>query len=57
MEYKVSCYNGGPIFGFDWMLIRPDEVIVSIEARSESEAIFEAKLLVKRDYYKIVEMR
>ena len=54
MKYKISCYNGGPILGWDWVFIKPDEIIANVEARSEKEAIFEAKQSVKRDYYKVI---
>jgi hypothetical protein len=56
MKYKVSCYNGGPLFGFDWVFIKPDEVIVEIEANSEYEAKIEAAKKVTRDFYKVVEV-
>jgi hypothetical protein len=54
MKYKVSCYNGGPLFGLDWVFIKPDEVIVEIEANSEYEAKIEAAKKVTRDFYKVV---
>ena len=54
MKYRISCYNGGPIFGFDWVFIKPDEVIVEVETDSESKAILEARSKVIRDYYKVV---
>lgn len=54
MKYKVSCYNGGPIFGFDWVFIKPDEVIVEVETYDEAKAIATAKWRIKRDYYKVV---
>ena len=57
MKYRVSCYNGGPLFGLDWVFIKPDEVIVEIEANSEYEARLEAAKKVIRDFYKVVEVK
>ena len=54
MRYKVSCYNGGPILGLDWVFIKPDEIIVNAEAKSEAEAIQIAREAVTRDYYKVI---
>lgn len=54
MKYKVSCYNGGPFLGLDWVFIKPDEAVVDVEANSESQAISEAKKQVTRDYYKVI---
>jgi len=54
MRYKVSCYNGDPIFGMDWVFIKPDEVIVEIEAENERDALGEAMKKVDRDYYKVI---
>jgi len=56
MKYKVSCYNGGPLLGLDWVFIKPDEVIIEVEAYKEDEAISKAKTRVKRDFYKVVEI-
>ena len=54
MKYKVSCYNGGPLFGLDWVFIKPDEVIAEVETNSEAEAIVEARKRTVRDYYKVI---
>lgn len=54
MKYKVSCYNGGPLLGRDWVFIKPDEVIAEVQTNSEAEAIVEARKRVVRDYYKII---
>ncbi len=54
MKYKVSCYNGGPLFGLDWVFVKPDEVIVNVEAKTDKEAIKLAKELIERDYYKVI---
>jgi hypothetical protein len=48
MKYKVSCYKGVPFFKIDWVFIKPDDVIVDVEANSEAEAIVEAKKSSKR---------
>ena len=56
MKYKVSCYNGGPIFGWDWVFIKPDETIVEVEGEDENRAIIMARGKVTRDYYKIIEV-
>ena len=54
MKYKISCYNGGPLLGLDWVFIKPDEVIVEIEAETEHQAILAARSKVIRDYYKVI---
>lgn len=54
MKYKISCYNGGPLLGLDWVFIKPDEVIVDVEAGNEDQAISEASKKVTRDYYKVI---
>ena len=54
MKYKVSCYNGGPFLKMDWVFIKPDDVIVDVEAHSEAEALVEARKRVVRDYYKVI---
>ena len=54
MKYQVSCYNGGPIFGFDWVLIKPDEAVVEVEAESEADAISGVRSKIVRDYYKVI---
>ncbi|VVB60170.1 Uncharacterised protein [uncultured archaeon] len=54
MKYKVSCYNGGPFFKFDWVFVKPDDVIVDVEANSEAEALVEARKRVVRNYYKVI---
>jgi hypothetical protein len=54
MIYKISCYNGGPLFGLDWVFIKPDEVIIEVEAYKEDEAINMARTRIKRDFYKVV---
>ena len=56
MKYKVSCYNGGAIFGLDLVFIKPDDVVVVVDARTEQQAIFEAKQVVSRDFYKVIEI-
>jgi hypothetical protein len=54
MRYRVSCYNGGPLLGLDWVFIKPDEAIIEVDANNENEAINNAKLKVDRDYYKVI---
>ena len=54
MKYKVSCYNGGPFLKMDWVFIKPDDVIVEVEANSEAEALAEARKRITRDFYKVI---
>ena len=54
MKYKVSCYNGGPLFGLDLVFIKPDEVIIEVDAYNEDEALNMAITRIKRDFYKVV---
>ena len=54
MKYKISCYNGGPLLGIDWVFIKPDEVIVEVEASNEPEAKCKATSRVMRDFYKVI---
>ncbi len=54
MKYKVSCYNGGPLFKMDWVFIKPDDVIVDVETNSEAEALVEARKRVVRDHFKVI---
>jgi hypothetical protein len=56
MKYKISCYNGGPLLRMDWVFIKPDDVIVDIEANNEAEAIIEARKRVVRDYHKVIKV-
>ena len=56
MKYKISCYNGGPLLGMDWVFVKPDETIIVVDADDEEKAIMRAKWRVKRDYYKVVEI-
>jgi hypothetical protein len=53
-KYRVSCYNGGPLLKADWVFIKPDEVVVEVDAETEAEAIGKARAKVVRDYYKVV---
>lgn len=53
-KYRVSCYNGGPFLKADWVFIKPDEVIVDVEAETEAEAIAKARAKVVRDFYKVI---
>ncbi len=53
-KYRVSCYNGGPLLKADWVFLKPDEVVVDVDAETEAEAISKARMKVVRDYYKVI---
>ena len=38
----------------DWVFIKPDDVIVEVEANSEAEGLAEARKRVVRDHYKVI---
>ena len=54
MKYTVTCYNGGPIFGFQIPFVRLNEVLVEVDADSENGAITVARSKVNRDFYEVV---
>jgi len=57
MKYTVTCFNGGPIFGFQIPFVRLDEVRVEVDADSENGAISIAKSKVTRDYYEVISIK
>ena len=54
MKYTVTCFNGGPIFGFQIPFVRLDEVRVEVNADTESRAISFARSKVTRDFYEVI---
>lgn len=57
MKYTVTCYNGGPIFGFQIPFIRINEVRVEVDADGENGAISIARSKVDRDYYEVISIK
>lgn len=54
MKYTITCYNGGPVFGFKIPFVRLEEVQIEVDADSESGAITIARSKVDRDYYEVI---
>lgn len=57
MKYTVTCYNGGPVFGFKIPFVRLEEVQVEVDADSENGSITIARGRVTRDYYEVIGVR
>ena len=57
MKYTVTCFNGGPVFGFQIPFVRLEEARVDVESNTESDAISLARSKVSRDFYEMVGVR